>query len=425
MRTCVALLAAAALAAPAAAQPLSTCFWAGPANPTVNPAMNVAYPDTGATYWYARFALPAGAHLVLHCRYAQARYQSLDAYAAGGTPVDALNDLATAPDPGSVNPFVAGARRTGRFRSYTVQVVNLPTPADPSPRAPNTLYLGGGGPTQEMLYRVYVPNRGRDLAGGTGLPDPTVVLADGSQVAGDAACDLLGSRDPTLPAGVTLPLSVYESLIHAPGNPDTFPSTDPPTFEAFYNTAYALSLLTGNRPPDPVRVGGFYSNVDNNYVSAATNRKLGPVLVLRGTLPTTPKTFRKRRTMTAGQLRYWSICGNESPVTTAVTSCLYDEQLHLDALRRYTVVVARPEDRPRNAVAACRADFLPWSPNGDGVGDPDRQLLIVRNMLPAPDFHQSVFDTRTPGDEAAVMGPYLPVGTYTTKEAFEALGCRR
>ncbi len=40
-------------------------------------------------------------------------------------------------------------------------------------------------------------------------------------------------------------------------------------------------------------------------------------------------------------------------------------------------------------------------------------------MLPAPSFKQAIQRTVRPGDEAAVMGPYLPKGSYTTKAKFE------
>ena len=67
--------------------------------------------------------------------------------------------------------------------------------------------------------------------------------------------------------------------------------------------------------------------------------------------------------------------------------------------------------------------YLPWPAAGDGAGHPKDGLLIVRNMLPASSFGQAIQRTATPGDEARVMGPYLPRGTYTTKAAFEKRGC--
>jgi hypothetical protein len=45
-------------------------------------------------------------------------------------------------------------------------------------------------------------------------------------------------------------------------------------------------------------------------------------------------------------------------------------------------------------------------------------------MLPSPSFHHAIQDTTTPGDERAVLGPYYPVGHYTTAAVFERRGCR-
>jgi hypothetical protein len=45
-------------------------------------------------------------------------------------------------------------------------------------------------------------------------------------------------------------------------------------------------------------------------------------------------------------------------------------------------------------------------------------------MLPAADFHQAIQDTRIPGDEASVLGPYMTTGEYMSTAQFEALGPR-
>jgi hypothetical protein len=50
-------------------------------------------------------------------------------------------------------------------------------------------------------------------------------------------------------------------------------------------------------------------------------------------------------------------------------------------------------------------------------------IVIVRNQLPADDFPHSIQRVEKPGDEATVMGPFLPRGTYSSTEAFEARHC--
>jgi hypothetical protein len=305
-----------------------------------------------------------------------------------------------------------------------VSVSNDVTPSEAESRVPNTLYAGVAGRNdRELIYRVYVPDRGRDYTGGVGLPEPELTLSDGTILRGDELCAAVGSTDNLLETS-KLPLETYLALRDQPGKPSTFPALNPPRFGAFYNTAFTINcVFLSICEPNPVRSGGQYSNRDVSYVGTFLNRQFGPVLVLRGKLPTTPQTYDREKRMGEGQLRYWSICQNESFATTAGAGCLYDEQVPIDEDRRYTIVTSLPDDRPANARERCGVGFVPWPANGDGSGHPDDALLLIRNMLPSPTFHQAVQDTRVPGDEAEVMGPYLPTATYTTTAEFEELGC--
>ncbi|MFN8131708.1 MAG: hypothetical protein U0R70_09180 [Solirubrobacteraceae bacterium] len=392
-----------------------------------DPARNYAFPDSGAVYWNASVIMPAGSTIVLKGRFAHARYQSLNVYnVATHGPVDALNDVSTKPDRGSTNPFLPGARRDAVRRSYTVTMRNEPVPS--GTRAPNTLYAGVAGQERQVLaLRVYVPDsfKQRELTGGVGLPVPELHLADGSVQTGQAACNTLQATQGPPPL-TTLPGAQYALLRSPPGAAPTFPSAATPVFRAFYNTAYSITCgFQGICPANPARIGGQYSNIDNTYISAFVNRGFpaGPVLVLTGKLPTTPRTGTGTRTMGRGQLRYWSICQNESVFTTKGAGCVYDVQVPVDRHRNYTIVSSLAADRPKNATAKCGVAFVPWPKNGDGAGHRNDGFLIVRNMLPAPSFKQAIQRTVRPGDEAAVMGPYLPKGSYTTKAKFERRGC--
>ncbi len=124
--------------APGVSKPEATCFWEGPIS-TKRPSTrgfdgrNFNFPEESATYWMARFSLPEGARLVLRGRYPHGRYMSLNTY-TDGAPVDALSDPKVKPDPGSRNPFRAGARRDAGNRSWTVTVL----PALPRPSGSRT-----------------------------------------------------------------------------------------------------------------------------------------------------------------------------------------------------------------------------------------------------------------------------------------------
>ena len=370
-----ALAATAAVAAPAhAADALpSTCFWYGP-YVKQNPGFNVAYPDTGAGYWSSLYRLPAGAKVVLHGKYPHARYQSIIAYNADTTTAtDGVNDLQTQPDRGSRNPFLPGAIRAGnRHRSYTLTIVGEPPPAEASLREPNTLYAGVPNQTlQALALRVYVPDRGRDLTGDAGLPEVELHQADGGVLTGQAACDALGVQQRLLPIPF-LTAAQYSALRDKPGAPAGFPAVNPLVWHAAYNSQFRFACLfsfngAGCNPAiPPTRAVTLYPNVDNQYVQAFASRAFGKVLVLRGKLPTTPRTHDRFPIMVGGQLRYWSICQNEGYLTTAVADRLYDEQIPTDRAGNYTIVTSLPTDRPSNAHAKCGVAFLPWPANGDG-----------------------------------------------------------
>ncbi len=420
--------AAAAPASAAASIPQTDCFWTARMDSkfSTDPQRNYAFPDTGAVYWSAQINMPAGSKIVLKGQYSHSRYQSINAYnATSNTPTDALNDVSTKPDAGSSNPFVAGARRDGKKRSYTITILNEPAPAN---RAPNTIYAGVAGQTgQALMYRVYEPEpfTVKELTGGVGLPAATLQLADGTTLAGQAACGALQAKSGLLPL-IKLPESLYKAIREPAGASPTFPAAAKPVFRAFYSIPWVTSCWYGGQcNGSPARAGGQYSNIDNQYVAAFVSRGFaaGPVLVLKGKLPTTAKTGPKITKMGKGQLRYWSICQNESLYTTKGAGCLYDSQIPVDKKGNYTIITSLAADRPKNATAKCRVGYVPWPTAGDGAGHLKDGLLLIRNMLPASNFREAIQNTKIPGDEAKVMGSYLPTGSYTTKKQFEKKGC--
>jgi hypothetical protein len=100
-------------------------------------------------------------------------------------------------------------------------------------------------------------------------------------------------------------------------------------------------------------------------------------------------------------------------------------QVPLDKDGNYTIVVSRPEDRPKNATAEHGVAWIDWGP-GEGLNDArnrkDWGMLLVRMMSPDPNWENSPTKVTKPGEEAAVLGPYYPRGEYTDKAAFEAKG---
>ncbi len=404
--------------------PVASCFWTGPFT-NVDPRTNQGFPGQEITYWGAKFATPPGATVVLHGKFAHARFQSLGAYVGNGNGTNALPDYATRPDKGSTNPYVKGHRRDAKRRNYTVTVLGSDVPAQP---ARNTLYAAPDpqyNSYQDILYRVYVPDRGRGRAGGEPLPTPELRLADGSVLKGQAMCDALNSNHAY--ASQNLPLPVYNSYVNWPGkDPATNPANPVFSFEKFFSLAYSLSAYktpAERAAADYTPVGTFYNNLDARYLVGNYSFAYGQVLVVRGKLPKTPLTHSREQRMGGGQMREWDMCVEESLAVTGTYRCLYDEQLPLRRGRRYTIVVAHAGLRPRNATKRCGVGWLPADPLGDAAGRPDIGTLVTRNVIPSPGFHRSSWEVTRPNTAAQVMGPYYPTGTYMSKAKFQSMGC--
>lgn len=432
-----ALLAAAwggASAAPEAAQVgppgVRSCFWyRGPFSG--DPYINIAYPDAGAIYWSAMFTMPEGAKLELKGDFTHARYQSFISYDSDGKPIESLPDYLMEPVAGSTNPFRPGADRTAKARAYSIEVLTA-QPQDRSGEGTfqanatrNTIhapkYTDG---QQTLLYRIYVPNAGRDITGGVGLPSPVLTLADGTKLAGADACARLNAAQPTKlgPAALGLPVAQYLELTNQPGKPDTWPATNPPTWYVQGDRESLIAIYTGTFKPGGRRSeGGFYPNPDNNYIRTIVNRRLGHVFVVRGKMPKTPNTLKGDKTMGEGDLRYWSMCSNQSFANTRVNDCVYDEQVPLDKQGMYTIVVSHKADRPRNARPECGIAWLPIADNGDGVADKDVAIVQIRNMLANPSFPHAIQKVTGDAEIAKTMGPYMPKAFYMMPSAVEAL----
>jgi hypothetical protein len=440
--TILALLALSAVAVPAgasAAKRESDCFWLGPisfkkraTNPERFDGHFFNFPEESATYWLARYRLAPGERLVLRGRYPRARYESLNSYQEGGTPVSSLADVRIRPNARARNPFRPGARRDRRRRGWTVSVLDARPPAGGIPR--NTLSAPSTDSfASEIVLRVYEPDRGRDLTGGVGLPKPEIVKTDGSRVRGlRGVCAAANDPDRSIARTVqSVPASLWDGLLRTPGpkaNPRTSPAFDPPQWERFFSQEFAAGVFAqaaGN--PRPMAgmndVGGFYSNRDTRYLLTHLSTRFGRVLVIRGRMPRFPFTYRGARRMPRGQVRFWSLCSNESRVTTYAPDCLADRQVPLHR-RRFTIVVSKSGDRPRNARRRCGVAWLKWPSSGEYPGGRRSYgLLILRNMLASPGFKRAIQRIDRFGEERRVMGPYFPRSRYTSRRAFERRGC--
>jgi hypothetical protein len=393
------------------ASPPQDCFWVSVFDEENG---NLFYPDTGVNYFLGRVTLPPGAELVLRGRYPHARYSSFNTYDELFRPVDALADRRIRPERGSTNPFKVGNRRDLPRRDYTVRVVSDPAPAK---RRPNTVYLGSAGRPSfagSVVYRVYLPDRGRGQLGGTGLPEVSVRMPDGSEVDQPAACTAPTNQPST---GVTR----TDQRSSAPTTPNHTTARPRPDWERFFNVTRTVARQFSEEAADGAgheQRGGFFSDANNAYVYAFVAREYGDVLVLRGRLPDVPRTHRGERVFERAQLRYWSLCSaSVQPYgVTDTVGCVNDSRLATGRRGWFTVVVSTPEDRPANARTACGVTWLPF-------GARPTAALVMRNQLPADGFRGAIQKVRRPGQERAVMRDFLPRGRYTSTERFERRGC--
>lgn len=401
----------AALAVPDEGPEPQDCFWVQIADVENS---NVLYPDTAVTYYAGRVTLPPGGELHLRGRFPHARYMSFNAYDEVGQPTDALPDFLISPDAGSMNPYVDGNRRDLPMRNYTVRVVPEPQP-ESGERSPNTVYLGFDGRevySGTVIYRVYLPDRGRDEFGDVRLPEVSTVLPDGRTVDQPVACTA-GSDQPSTE------VNRIDRASSGPVTPNPADVRNPLVFQKFFNATRGV-VPSAVRPFVPAdQRGGFFSDENNAYLTAGTSREFGDLVVVEGRIPSTVDTYDGDKRFGTADLRYWSACMVTSLYAggfTDTVDCVHDEDVPQGPHGEFTIVISTPELRPANARPECGVAWIAYGARSNGI-------VIVRNQLPAPDFAHSVQRVEKPGDEAAVLGPFLPRGTYSSTEAFEARGC--
>src|SRR4051795_3881282 len=135
-------------------------------------SVNVLFPDSSAQYWSAGYSAVPGTRIRIDGIFPYARYTSWNVYDPVLRPFAKKSDFELVPDAGSANPFLPGADRTTPpdQRHYTLFITF--DPADQP--GPNTIYVDPSThPAGLLTLRVYVPDQGRDVTGGVGLPQVT------------------------------------------------------------------------------------------------------------------------------------------------------------------------------------------------------------------------------------------------------------
>lgn len=384
-----------ALNATSAHSPEVACAWPAVVRPG---RLNLAFPETNATYWMMPYRLSPGDSIVAQGTYPAARFTSLTSYDSTGSPVDSLADHQIAPSAGSKNPFaVADAGSNPAQHRYQVTLAPGVAAGSGGNTLAATAHSAGSG-SGWLVLRIYVPDKSTDQTGG--VPLPTLVRRhQGGSDQPIPACPRAGSaQGPTGPVATELRDVVKK---YAPSG-------------GFEGCGKSTASAPGFAVPN--KVAGLFPNPYNKYLCTPLEYKSGRVAVIRGTAPTFPDTYNGRSVLTESQVRYWSLCQNQIRIPYPVTSCAGDFQTALDKHRRYTYVVSTPQDRPAGATTAKGITWIDWGPTDVP------SVLLLRNMLPARNFPDAVQDVKRGDDPAKVMGAYYPTVTYCAKDAFDKGG---
>lgn len=413
--------------------------------PIQNPNL---WPDMRSTYFLGRFNMPAGSSMTLRGRFPYARFFQFALYKWEHNTFVAIGESLRGPDiepdSGSTNPFRIGANRLTSDRNFTLHVLAEDPPKDAASRAQNTLYIGRDGKDIEAVVRIYLPDQDRDGTGwgppdvpfdGRGLPTYEAKLKDGTKLSAEQVVERFAKP---IVGETQKPMTTeqWEQLVHAKDNDpnltdESAPARVPPKWEKFWTIAYSV-VGVFKSPEERAKIryeGAMEGGGEGPYLVTYLSRQYGPVYVMQGKMPTFPDTYagkdgRGAATMLAAQTQYWSLVSCESVPSGQVVDGLTDFQIPLDEDRNYTIVVSRPEDRPKNATLENGVAWVKWSPRGEGLDDPrnraDFGMLILRIMGNSPSWKQRPDNIIKPGTGEAVMGPYFPRGHYTTKKDFEA-----
>jgi hypothetical protein len=409
----------------AAAQALPVCSW--PLETTGKGVSNVAYPDTNATYWTMPFDSARWESIVITGTYPQARFFSIVSYNASGSVVEdqgSLNDVDINPDPGYTNPFRENAVE-GEPQRYTITVSRAAPNGEP-----NSLQLAGTR-LGWIIYRIYVANGGLQRNAGVPLPTIKVFSHDGrshvvppcpSRHSSAAAAGLMTAlASQGLDANAALPRELIDAAEQTTSQ------------EASCQPTPLISWI-------PKNTGGYFPNPANKYIAIPglcfqPNR----ILLVRGKGPVFPDTYHGGPIWKPEgiQVRYWSLCNNDQRSPYPVVACQADHSTNLDQSGYYTYVISEPERGEVPSWLPPEATWLRW-----GL-QTDTKILLVRNMLPDPNFQNSVQAAINAGcvvdnqsgaqpsrDEIVkqgecahdVMKEYYPKAVYCDKHTFISQG---
>ena len=406
---------------------------------TTPQTMNVAFPDTSATYWTTPYLALPGMSIEVAGTFPETRFLALTAYdnaggvyeSATGAPSQITDfDIVPAPGTPAPNPWaVTSAPDTPAGGTFTVTLRGNVDPSDENaiPILPPNPQRQGKAPANLgfLVMRVYLPEGGaQDVT----LPTLTVVDAKGTRTTlpgcsrkGLAAVGKIGKAAKYLKIIKQIKAGTWPAPQPAPCT--TEPGGCPPP-----NSFFRASAATTN---------SFFPNDANAYASMLFTPTPGEVVVIKMLAPTTPWDVEGGTTPVPWpnddyQLRYWSVCNNvyaapypvvanPKPKKGTTYGCVADNAAVRDSDGYVTIAISTPKSRPRNATTANGVNWLPTS-----VSKPkDVEMVALRNMLASEGFSNAVQNVPSGSNAAAtaaVMGDYYPEVAVCTTADFERSG---
>lgn len=357
---------------------------------------NTGFLDDNAIYAIAQvpLSLPEGASIRVEGLSPEVRYWSLQAYdgAQGGNFIDALADVRVTNLAGGVNPANPANLPVAAYGSpYTVRLSYQDPPANPTLRAPNTLYVGAPNPrvsptrvAKQIIYRIYLPNPGTSRLGNQPVPRMIYSGPEGE-------IDFQNTPDRRQCDRIEGASSSTRSV-----NPGIFPKRE-------------ISFQPVARTEDRI----LYPNGDSTYLRAASSLKHGSVVVIR-TRPFLAPPLPPLLPVSEPEVRYQSLCHYEL-FSSAVVSCVADRDAVATPDGYELHVISTLESRPATAT---RANLVNWQRWGTTRGE----LLVLRQILARPgfqgDYARSVMNPTLP--LSLTLGTYAPEITYCLPATFDA-----
>jgi hypothetical protein len=372
----------------AQASPSLPCSW--PVEVTGKGTTNEFNPDTDATYWLMPVDTTQWTQMSVAGEYPTARFFSFVTYLEKGGAVDSIIDANLIPDPGSTNPFQPGS--TFGPHRYTLTI-------DGSPTGSGNHIQWGDTQSAYIIYRVYVPDLGKNREGSVPLPAVTLVDANGNAyplpVCASSATPSASTSSGQLPGLDALTAS--ESAKSDATTSTSCPSGEPPSEVITFvpNTSH----------------GGVFPNPATVYVAArGLCSQPGQVIVIRGKAAVYPNTYYGGSIFQPAipgqiQLRYWSLCNNKEVIPYPVVDCRADHATRLD--RGYYTYVLAPDGS--GTTGDLQPSWVPPDTTWLRWGDPSViHDLLFRVMLPMPGF--------------ALSGDYFPRGVYCNEQLLVTQG---